>query len=722
MAGQSISQIYKNVLNEIEGKKLLSALDSLKSLVSSATDWNLQSELETLTNAYASLLLCMGRGIADKDRDAYYYQFLRDAYTLAVRCYRAIKAHERHTIYYATLNDIENDRITIAGLFEKFNRLDHHTAPSFSEKSREEEKEKLIEQLFNQIWTSGFLHTDEISLLLGAFQNCQSPFSDSNRLILISALTLSLLHFLDPRKLQLLIELYLIGDNCIKSRALVGIVFSIIMHKECLRLFPEIQEAIRKLSSQPSFGRQLSILQVQFLSFSTTKETVKDIEDMLMPVIKKGNATIKQGFNIGMINGMLDNDKEFISAEEKELNARLHESAEKLMKLYQQGIDVYFTTFRNMKRFPFFNTVANWFLPFDPDNRSLSKSGQAQMRPMLSLISESGLCDSDKYSTILMLQSMPIPSNSFSTHEINNLFGTSDFKRGKEPQREETLRNSYLQDCYRFFMLYYRSNELHNPFKEDTVILRIPYIRDIICKDIGNIALIASAAFQLNKFALTAEAFNLVPSPEGLSPESLQIYGSSLLKIGQAEKAISIFRLADTLMPNSLTVMQNLATGYRSIGNQKAAMNIYAKMLRISPDNKKLLFRYGEALFLNNQKAEALKIFYKLDFLDPSSLSAKRAIAWCSLSSDLPEKAENYYGKILAMTPKTEDYLNSGHAAWCNGNIPLAVERYSKYIQEAYRGDAHLFNLPASDIELLKRYNISENDIQLMKDLLISNQ
>ncbi len=144
-------------------------------------------------------------------------------------------------------------------------------------------------------------------------------------------------------------------------------------------------------------------------------------------------------------------------------------------------------------------------------------------------------------------------------------------------------------------------------------------------------------------------------------------------------------------------------------------------MMRIAPENMKILFRYGESLFLNGQKAEALKIFYKLEFLEPSSLSAKRAIAWCSLSSKLPEKAEQYYGKILAMTPKAEDYLNSGHTAWCNGNLPLAVKRYKKYIQKTCEGDARLFYLPASDIELLKHYNISENDIQLMKDLLVSS-
>ncbi len=730
MSEQSISQTYKKTIADIEEKRLLNALDSLKKLAGAAAEWGLQSESETLADSYTSLLSYMGQGIADKDRDAFYCQFLRKAYILAVRSYRIAKSKERHTIYYTTLNDLEKQGISIANTFEKIGQLDRQLSliktaeQKKDEKQCTEEKEKLIETLFYLIWTSGFLSADETSLLRKAFHGDSIGLSNNNCLLIISALTLSLLHFLDPAKLQLLVEFYIAGNSHIRSRALVGITFGIMLNSKRLHLFPDIQNALKKLSATPSIDRQLSVLQVQLLSFSMTKESIKDVEDILKPVITKGSTIRNNGFNISRIEEMFDNDQEFMMPEEKEFTDHLQKNVERLMQMYQQGIDVYYTSFRNMKRFPFFNTVANWFQPFDSDNRNVAKSDQEPARSMLTLISEAGLCDSDKYSAMLMLQSMPIANGAFPTNEISSFLGTSPTgnKHGNRPLCEEALRNSYLQDCYRFFTLYYRCNELYSPFKEDIAIIHIPYLRGIIQKNTDNIAYIANIAYKQNNFALAAETFGLIQDEKELAPENLQIYGSSLLKTGNAEKAATIFLLADTLMPNSLAIMQNLATSYRATGNIKAASGIYRKMLKMAPENKSLLYRYGETLFLNGQKAEALKIFYKLEYLAPESLSAKRAIAWCSLSSDRPDSAEHYYSKILDQNPKAEDYLNSGHAAWCNGNLPLAAQRYKKYVQTACKGNARLFDLPPTDIELLRHYNVSENDIQLMKDLLISGQ
>ncbi len=730
MSEQSISQIYKKTITDIEEKRLLYALDSLKKLIGAAAEWELQAELETLADSYTSLLSYMGQGIADKERDTFYCQFLRKAYILAVRGYRAEKSKERLTVYYATLNDSVKQGISIAGTLERIGLSERQflllktTEQKNGEKQRTEEKEKLIETLFNLIWTSGFLSADETSLLRKAFHDDSLGLSNDNCLLIISALTLSLLHFLDPAKLRLLVELYIAGNSHIRSRALVGIAFGIMLNRKRLHLFPDVRNALKQLSAIPSVDRQLSVLQVQLLSFGMTKDSIKDVEDILRPVITKGSTIRKNGFDISRIENLFDNDQEFMMPEEKEFTGHLQKNVEKLMQMYRQGIDVYYTSFRNMKRFPFFNTVANWFRPFDTGNSNLTKSGQEPVLSMLTLISEAGLCDSDKYSAMLMIQSMPIANGAFPANEINSFLGAppSGSMHGTNPCCEDSLRNSYLQDCYRFFTLYYRCNELHSPFKEDLAIIHIPYIRDIIRKNTDNLAYIANIAYKQNNFALAAETFGFIQEEKELTPENLQIYGSSLLKTGHAEKAADIFMLADTLMPNSLAIMQNLATSYRATGNIKAASGIYRKMLKIAPENKNLLYRYGEILFLNGQKAEALKTFYKLEYLAPESLSAKRAVAWCSLSSDRPDNAEHYYSQLLDQSPKAEDYLNSGHTAWCNGNLPLAAQRYRKYIQTACEGNARLFNLPPSDIELLKHYGISENDIQLMKDLLISDQ
>lgn len=640
MPDHSISQTYEQILNAIEGKRLLNALTSLKGLVGMAADWQLQSELESVTQAYTSLLAYMSRGIADEQRDSFHLQFLRKAYTLTVRSYRAIKAPQKRTVYYSTLQDFRQKGTTIADIIKEASQIDRQILFSnlTEEKSPlwqyKDEKERKIEQLFNAIWTSDFLTAEEVALLREAFRKEPSDLSSDNRQVLVSALSWSLLHFLDPEKLKLLIELYLTGSCDVRSRALVGIVFGILSNKRFLPLFPETKRAVRKFETAPTVGWQLSTLQAQLLSFTKTKESQQAIEEALMPGLIKESLKKENRLNIERIESILDGDREFMTPQEKELSAKLEKSVEKISDMHQQGIDIFFTTFRNMKRFPFFNVVANWFQPFNPENKNLRQSADGKSNPLFTLPSTVGLCDSDKYSFALMIQSLPMPDGGSLPKTLENLIGEIPLPKSgtREPLDEKTLRQSYLQDCYRFFMLFYRCNELHNPFKGDMVIVREPIFRDIIRKDIKNIRHIARFAYKLNDFRLSAEMYSLIPDQEWLSPEDLLHYGTSLLQTGHLSQAVSCFKQADDLMPHSITILQNLATSYRSIGDFKAASLIYKELTELAPESKSLLFRYGETLFLNGQKGDALKIFYKLEYLAPDSLSAKRTIAWCSLS------------------------------------------------------------------------------------------
>ena len=42
----------------------------------------------------------------------------------------------------------------------------------------------------------------------------------------------------------------------------------------------------------------------------------------------------------------------------------MEESFQKMAEMQKQGTDIYFGGFSQMKRFPFFNELSNWFVPF----------------------------------------------------------------------------------------------------------------------------------------------------------------------------------------------------------------------------------------------------------------------------------------------------------------------------------------------------------------------
>ena len=84
-------------------------------------------------------------------------------------------------------------------------------------------------------------------------------------------------------------------------------------------------------------------------------------------------------------------------------------------------------------------------------------------------------------------------------------------------------------------------------------------------------------------------------------------------------------------------------------------------------------------LELGNYK-EAIKNYYKVEFLDEKSTRAWRPLAWSLLLSGDYEQSQKYYDKIIAENPIAEDYLNIGHLALAKNDMQSVIQNYKKYV------------------------------------------
>ena len=77
-----------------------------------------------------------------------------------------------------------------------------------------------------------------------------------------------------------------------------------------------------------------------------------------------------------------------------------------MMDMQKKGSDIYFGGFSQMKRFPFFYDISNWFTPFffeHPDIIHFVK--RAKGNKFLEKMMRVGpFCDSDKYSFVIAFQ------------------------------------------------------------------------------------------------------------------------------------------------------------------------------------------------------------------------------------------------------------------------------------------------------------------------------
>ena len=74
---------------------------------------------------------------------------------------------------------------------------------------------------------------------------------------------------------------------------------------------------------------------------------------------------------------------------------------------------------------------------------------------------------------------------------------------------------------------------------------------------------------------------------------------------------------------------------------------------------------------------EAVKAYFKSEYLAPDSTKALRPLAWCLLVTGDIERSRKYYEKVIERTePQAVDYLNLGHLSIADGKYKEAMNFY----------------------------------------------
>ena len=139
----------------------------------------------------------------------------------------------------------------------------------------------------------------------------------------------------------------------------------------------------------------------------------------------------------------------------------------KILDMQKQGADIYFGSFKLMKRFSFFYTLSNWFTPFFMQHPGLSHLTKDLLsnKFVLSIINKGPFCESDKYSFALGASSVISHLPQDVLKMVENI---EDIDPAMKPDLINTpifRRQVYLQDLYRFFKLHPLHNELpFDPF------------------------------------------------------------------------------------------------------------------------------------------------------------------------------------------------------------------------------------------------------------------
>lgn len=314
------------------------------------------------------------------------------------------------------------------------------------------------------------------------------------------------------------------------------------------------------------------------------------------------------------------------------------------------------STFAQLKSYPFFQHLHNWFYPFYKQHSAIVR--EFGMKPSeensaLSMILQSGFfCSSDKYSLCFTMAHIPqaqrnMMLNHMTSQDLDAVMDESKFSGLREyAQRPEVVSNQYIHDLYRFFRLSRWHSEFRDIFKEKIALHCIPELKGILRQPE---LLLAVADFHFHKehpseaLSIYQEVTDMNHADAGI----LQKVGYCLQKEKRYQEAIDAYRKADVLKPDHIWTLRHLATCHRQLRHFDAALECYRKVEAMQPENHNILFFIGSCLAEQEQYEEALQHFFKLDLLENECIKAWRAIGWCSFLSGKQEQAMRYYTRVL---------------------------------------------------------------------------
>lgn len=722
----NVEEILSKAINCLMDRRLSNAIEVLDQLYVQRPSLMGHSEFEAIKTDYQLMVDYMGRGFSDSHRESLYNTLLQRLYRVAAdleiswRC----KNVSAYVNSFRVIDHLNTSHDFVRTVLESFvsdiAMLSLQPEEMREQKSTElyDRHQSFINRLFSALWTS-CQWTDDDSKFYTELLLSPTVVSTDQQVI-VSAISLGAMNQFDINKFKTLVNVYQQAtDEHVRQRALVGWVLAVF---EGMDIFPEQDALIRELCENPTITRELLTLQIQFFySKDAEKDNDKIQRDIMPDIMRNSNLTI------GRL-GIMEKEEDAIEsilhqdADEKRME-QLEEKVRKMMDMQKQGSDIYFGGFSQMKRFPFFNDMVNWFTPFylnHPALRSvINKLGDTKF--LNTLMERSNFCESDRYSFAFALEQIinQLPA------DIKDAIG-SDAMLGPLAESDDTedaisIRRTYLQDLYRFFRLYHTANDFINPFEDNG---RGDFVADtffftyksFMGTGLDDVKL--RLASHLYKHQQMTELAELLTTFQSADPRYAILMGYTNINMGKAEFAYQFFDYALKTEPDNQWALKGKARAALDAEDYKTAEEVYTELLKLEPGHKNYTMNRCVALLKLGRTSEVREELFRLDYQYPEDMNVKRVLAWAMLSDNSLDKASQLYDTLLASTPAHEDYLNAGYCQWAMGNVQRTVELFREWIVKSGKSTEQLLEEFRSDADTLEMYGISETDCFLMLSLV----
>ena len=731
MSPTDINKRREIIYSYIEKKQLKSAIENVKQLTDIQQNWSVSEKLTELETNYKFMLHYLVEGKGDPQQDKIYDKLFRDIYILTDEAAESLLMQESSSVFYEKLR-VQNVReaVTLDDYIDIL--IKHADTATFLDLLEEgEEKatrvrknslahENTLRDLFYYVFTSPRANNDFIESLNRFIDDGVIPVND--KCMIISALTLNIFERFDAAKILFLLDVCRSPQQEIAARAIIGIIPIFQIYRERCQLYPDCGNRVKLLSDDTHFNRMFMRTITGYIQAHETEKITKRLNEEIIPEMMKLSPMIGKKIKLDEWlgeSGLDDKNPEWQKIlDESGLTDKLQEFSD----LQMEGADVFHSTFSNLKNYPFFNELSNWFLPFDTQHssvRGVFSEDRESSSIIASMFETSLICNSDKYSFCFSIMMMP---EEYRNMMIGQLGTEGDeLKKMQEEeltlnpnQKEESIIKQYIQDLYRFFKLHPRSSNFKDIFNLSLNFHEIEEFNPIVLQP-RNLEQVALYYFEKNNFKEASGAYKLLSDKVQPKSEYWQKMGYCKQMMSDIKGALDDYLHAELIEDNNSWLLNRIAHCYRVLKKPETALEYYRRLEQFRPDDLNVQLNIGHCYLELKQYDAALNYYFKVELLDSNNTRAWRSIAWCAFLSNKFDVAQNYYSRILENKPNTHDFLNAGHVELCLANNNRAVEFY-KLSQNA-SGNFDVFtSILEDDIAVLKEAGVDTKILPIIVD------
>lgn len=730
---QKTKKEYQTIVAMLHDRQVVDAIERLRLLVRESQKEFINERLDNLQETYRNILKHSFAAAHDPEREKVYHYLIRSLLELADELRETLLTEAGSTNTHQVKSRLQREhrlerqealayleRVTcddqLAGLLKEVKVGDSANLPV---------REEALIRIFNIIWLTDKYTEAEIELLNASCDSGRLPWHDKG--LIVSALTLSLLRYFDLNKFLILFRFAERREERVWERAMVGLFVAFMKYNDRVYLYPVLEEKTLAFREFPAIEQNIEAMVIQFTKSKETEKVRRKWEDEILPTMMKMRPKIEEKLELDQIfkeeyGEERNPDWETVFEDTPGLLDKLQEFTE--MQL--EGMDVFMSAFSQLKGFPFFREISNWFVPFYMENEAISRalgagSGQTDLTPLVEKLENSFfMCNSDKYSFCLNLGLAPEQQKAMMMNMLSN-----EMSNFAEVEQDENLLNTfaatksiytqYFQDLYRFFKIHPWRQEFDDVFNLDVDLYETAFVRHLV-SETRTIRNIAELFFDKKFYTDALKVFLAILENEKDNIELFEKIAFCYEKTGQLGKAYDYYLKADLIDSDRPWILRKLAFCSKYLNRWEEALRYYRQVERAEPDDLKVQANIGQCLVHLERYQEALDYYFKIEVLAPENHRIRRPLAWCSFLTGKLDTARDYLERLLAADPANPyDLENLGHVLWCQGKPAEALKSYRQSL--ARMADYEAFKVSFNeDRKHLEAFGISPFDMDLMLD------